>query len=71
MAWSEGGSPQNSLVDLTQFLWRQEENLSMPVGFGLDYSSFYKELQITSTVKHGPLFGFWKSQISKSFFSVI
>lgn len=55
MAQCERGSPQNSLVHLTQLLWQQAENLSgTSLGFGLDYSSFCKELQMTSTVKYGP-----------------
>lgn len=57
MVRCEGGSPQNSLVCLTLLLWQQAENLSgTPVGFGLHYSSFCKELQMTSTVKYGPFF---------------
>ena len=57
MAWCEGGSPQNSLVHLTQLPWPQAENLSgTSVGFGLDYSSICKKLQMTSTVKYGPFF---------------
>lgn len=61
MAWREGGSPQNSLVDLTQFLWQQKENLSDVSGIWLDYQDFTKnwKWQLLSTMVH------FSSQISQ------
>lgn len=43
-------------MNLTQFLWQQEENLSDVSGIWLGLSRFDKELQVRSTVKYGPLF---------------
>lgn len=66
MAWSEGGSPQNSLVDLTQFLWQQEENcLSDVSGIWL---GLFKILQRIANDKYYQMWSAFHLKFPKGFY---